>query len=201
MVDFGPKTVNFGFILAEISPCGCPARPKKKFGVKIIFCSQKKFHGTELIFGLHSPEKVQKRSILGPKMANSGVIVVEIAACGCLARPKIFHPQKNSMSPPQIFRKIFSLFFSKKISVLGGCFFFVKNFKKGVKNQNFFVGRLWAIFGLKMTKIEIVVNILAEISACGCPARLKKVFPTKNAAKFLQNKIWVSNSILKVLSK
>jgi len=67
-VDFDPKTVNFGVILAEISACGRPARPKNFSGVKnTIFCSQKNFHGAKLILGLHSPEKVQKWSILGEK--------------------------------------------------------------------------------------------------------------------------------------
>jgi len=68
---FWPKTANFGVILAEISASGCPEWPKIFFRVKkIILCHQKIFQGAEPIFGLHRPEKVQKKVDFWPKPTN-----------------------------------------------------------------------------------------------------------------------------------
>ena len=40
-------------------------------------------HGAELIFGLHMPVKVKKRSTFGQNQQISKINVVEISACGC----------------------------------------------------------------------------------------------------------------------
>ena len=45
-------------------------------------------------------------------------------------------------------------------------------------------------------KIE-KLGFLAEISACGCPARPQKIFRIQNLSKFIQKFFWLSNSILK----
>ena len=80
---------------------------------------------------------------------------------------------RNFFGPHQIYSKVFP----KKFSWTPPHFGALQPAKS----------RKTPVFGQKWPKIEKFSFFLAEISACGCPARPKKFFRIQNLPKYLQN--------------
>ena len=125
--------------------------------------------------GSTGPKK-SKKVDFDPKTVNFGVILTEISACGCLARPKVFFwSKKNYFLLPKKFSWCWADFGAPQP-------------RKSPKKVD---------FGPKTLKFGV---ILAEISACGCPARPKIFFSAKIRYFVLPKKFsWCWHHFFKIL--